>query len=122
MNGSVFDSDAEEDQSSINVSGNNVNTFSVSELDYIRDSIEHMSRFNQIEALRLLAKHADVTLNENKYGIHINLSELNNDVLNELIEFIKYINAQEKNLQEVEKQKESYKASYFTADTIKEEH
>ena len=56
------------------MSTNDVNNFSVSELNYIRDSIENMNKFNQIEVLRILNNHKDVTINENKYGIHINLS------------------------------------------------
>jgi hypothetical protein len=104
----------------VSVSTNEVNTFSVSELEYIRESIETMNKFHQIEALRILNKHKEVTLNENKYGIHINLSELHNEVLNELNEFIQYVNTQEKNLEEAEKQKESYKSTYFSTIENKE--
>ena len=64
----------------ITMSTNDVNNFSVSELNYIRDSIENMNKFNQIEVLRILNNHKDVTINENKYGIHINLSELKKDL------------------------------------------
>ena len=38
----------------ITMSTNDVNNFSVSELNYIRDSIEKMNKFNQIEVLRIL--------------------------------------------------------------------
>ena len=65
----------------VSVSTNDVNTFSVSELDYIRETIENMNKFNQIEVLRIMNKHSEVTLNENKYGIHINLSELKNEII-----------------------------------------
>lgn len=104
----------------VSVSTNEVNTFSVSELEYIRESIETMNKFHQIEALRILSKHNEVILNENKYGIHINLSELQNDVLNELNEFIQYVNTQEQNLEVVEKQKECYKSTYFSTSENKE--
>ena len=50
------------------VSTNEVNSFSISELNYIRDTIESMNKFNQIEILRIMNKHYDITLNENKYG------------------------------------------------------
>ena len=66
------------------MSTNDINNFSVSELNYIRESVENMNKFNQIEVLRLLNKHKDVTINENKYGIHINLSDLNKDLLDEI--------------------------------------
>ena len=62
------------------VSTNDINNYSVSELNYLRESIENMNKFNQVEVLRILNKHKDgVTLNENKYGIHINLSDLFSD-------------------------------------------
>jgi hypothetical protein len=68
----------------ITMSTNDINNFSVSELNYIRESIENMNKFNQVEVLRLLSKYKDVTINENKYGIHINLSELKKELLDEI--------------------------------------
>jgi hypothetical protein len=98
------------------VSTNEINNYSVSELNYLRESIENMSKFYQIEVLRILHKHKNVTLNENKYGIHINLSELKKDVLDELVVYIKYVNAQESNLNIAEQQKEDYRNTYFSKD------
>lgn len=100
----------------ITMSTNDVNNFSVSELNYIRDSIENMNKFNQIEVLRILNNHKDVTINENKYGIHINLSDLKKDLLDELNVYIKYVNTQEVTLHQIEKEKETYKNTYFTKD------
>ena len=100
-----------------NVSTNEINTYSVSELNYLSESIENMNKFNQIEVLRILTKYKNqIILNENKYGIHINLSDLQNNILDELSFYIKYVNAQESTLNEVEKQKEDYKNIYFTKD------
>jgi hypothetical protein len=100
----------------ITMSTNDVNNFSVSELNYIRDSIENMNKFNQIEVLRILNNNKDVTINENKYGIHINLSELKKDILDEISTYINYVNTQEVTLHQVEKEKEDYKNTYFTKD------
>jgi len=100
----------------ITMSTNDVNNFSVSELNYIRDAVENMNKFNQIEVLRILNNYKDVTINENKYGIHINLSDLKKDLLDELNVYIKYVNTQEVALHQVEKEKESYKNTYFTKD------
>ena len=100
----------------ISVSTNEVNHFSVSELDYIREIIEGMNKFNQIEVLRILNKYKDIILNENKYGVHINLSEVKTEVIDELNNFIQYVNAQETNLHDIEKQKENFKNIYFTKD------
>jgi hypothetical protein len=95
---------------------NEINNFSISELNYIRESIENMNKFNQIEVLRIFNNNKDVILNENKYGVHINLSELKKNVLDELMAYINYVNTQESNLNEFEKQKESFKNIYFTKD------
>jgi len=98
------------------LSTNDVNNYSVSELNYIRESIENMNKFNQIAVLKILHKHSDAILNENKYGIHINLSELKKEVLDELNIYIKYVNTQEITLNKIEKQKEEYKNTYFSKD------
>jgi hypothetical protein len=85
-------------------------------ITYIRDSIENMSKFNQIEVLKILNDNKDVTINENKYGIHINLTDLSNDVLSELINFVNYVTEQEKDFNKIEKQKEIYRNNYFVKD------
>ena len=88
-------------------------------ITYIRDSIENMSKYNQIEVLKLLNEHnknKEIMLNENKYGIHINLTDLSNDLLSKLLNFVKYVTEQEKDLIKIEKQKEIYKNNYFGKD------
>ncbi len=100
------------------LSTNDVNNFSVSELNYIRETIENMNKFNQVEVLRLLNKHNEVILNENKYGIHINLSELPAEIINELNVYIKYVSTQEQTLNSIEQQKEDYRNTYFTKDIL----
>jgi NTP pyrophosphatase (non-canonical NTP hydrolase) len=86
------------------------------ELNSVRDKLENMSKFNQIEVLRILSKYKEVTLNENKYGVHINLSELKKEIVDELQKYINYVNTQEITLNHIEKQKETFKNIYFTKD------
>jgi hypothetical protein len=100
----------------VTMSTNDNNNYSISELNYIRETIESMNKFNQIEVLRLLHKHKDITLNENKYGIHVNLSEIKKEKLDELCVYINYVNTQEISLHKIEQQKENYKNTYFTKD------
>ena len=100
----------------VSVSTNDVNSFSVSELDYIRETIESMNKFNQIEVLRILNKHSEIVLNENKYGVHINLSELPKNIIDEMTTYIKYVTTQEITLNSIEKQKEDYRNTYFSKD------
>jgi len=98
------------------VSTNEINNYSVSELNYLRECIENMNKFNQVGVLRIMCKFKDVTLNENKYGIHINLSELKKEVLDELSIYVKYVITQENTLKAVEQQKEDYRNTYFSKD------
>ena len=89
------------------------NNLDFNKLNHLRETIENMSKFNQIEILRILTAHSDVIINENKYGIHINLTELRQHIIDELEVYIKYVKAQEIELYNVEKQKEDYKNTFF---------
>jgi len=87
------------------------------QLIFLRESIENMNKFNQIEILRILKNDTTVILNENKYGVHVNLSELNNENLDQMYNYVKYVNAQQMSLDTAEKQKEAFKNTYFSKDS-----
>jgi len=87
--------------------------YDINKINYIREQIESMSKFNQVEVLRILTKNKDVIINENKYGIHVNLSDIDNSILKELIMYIKYVNTQEIYLNNAEQEKEKYKNTFF---------
>lgn len=80
----------------------------------IRDSIEKFNKFNQIEVLRILKGYSDVVLNENKNGVYINLADVNELAVQQLTDFIDYVNEQEASLDATEKQKEEFKNAYFS--------
>tara|TARA_B100000242_G_scaffold283182_1_gene245179 strand:- start:1173 stop:1445 length:273 start_codon:yes stop_codon:yes gene_type:complete len=84
------------------------------DLFQLRNSIEKMTKFNQIAVLRILNSFEDVIINENRNGIHINLSELSEEVINKLQEYANYVNTQETTLNQDEKQKEDIKNIYFS--------
>jgi Ni,Fe-hydrogenase III component G len=84
------------------------------DLETIRNTIEKMTKFNQVEVLRILNKHQDVILNENRYGIHVNMSDLKDEVLHEVVQYVQYVQAQERTLNQDEKQKEDIKNIYFS--------
>jgi len=90
--------------------------YDYNELISMRDAIESMPKFNQVEVLRILTKNSHVTINENKYGIHINLTDLSKTMVEELQIYIQYVKSQEIQLDESEKQKESFKNTYFVKD------
>lgn len=99
-----------------NDSNVNTNDVSINKLNNIRETIESMNKFNQIEVLRLLSKHKNICFNENKYGVHINLTELPSNIIDELDIYIHYVHTQEDTLHQVEQQKETFKNIYFTKD------
>jgi hypothetical protein len=98
------------------VNNTNDESFDINELNIIRDKIESMTKFNQVGVLRILQKNGTVILNENKYGIHINLTELPISVIQDLKIYINYVKTQEQNLDKIELQKEVFKNIYFTKD------
>jgi hypothetical protein len=90
--------------------------YDYNKINNIRESIETMSKFNQIEILKIITRHKEVIINENKNGIHINLSDFSDNILDELLLYINYVTQQENDLNNIEKQKETYKNTYFVKD------
>jgi len=84
----------------------------IDKLTIMKNSIENMDKTNQIEVLRLLNNY-DVVLNENKNGIYINLSELDENIIDQIDKFVIYIHNQENRLTEEETEKQCYKNIYF---------
>jgi len=85
----------------------------INKLYKMRYNIQNMNKSNQVEILRILHKY-NITINENKYGIHINMTELKSDVINALQMYIDYINKQEIELNNLEKEQENYIKTFFT--------
>ena len=85
----------------------------------LKDGIENMPVVHQIEILRILnAKQTQI--NENKNGVFVNISKLNNDLLHELYDYMTYVIKQEKQLNEIEEQKQSLTKEFFDNKTHKD--
>jgi hypothetical protein len=80
----------------------------------LKDRIETMSKYHQIEVLRILRKSSSVKINENNNGTFINLTEQTSDVIQELIKYANYVDEQQKQLNIVEREKEHLEQSFFT--------
>jgi len=93
-----------------------INEINLLELTAIRDNIEKMAKINQVEILRILQKNSKIILNENNYGVHINLTDLSNEHIIELKNYINYVNTQENNLKLLETQKDNLR-NFFTDKT-----
>lgn len=81
-------------------------------LETIKSSIEKMNKHHQIEILRILSKQL-CKLNENKSGVYVNLTYINDDVIEELQKYIEYTKEQEETLITTEYQKEEFKTALF---------
>jgi hypothetical protein len=94
----------------------NTNTYTEEALFTIKQSIEALNNNRQLEILKLLMKIKNITINENTNGTYINLTELNNDIINELNMYVNYIKSQESQLNELELEKDNVKNIYFPKD------
>tara|TARA_B100000482_G_C12612213_1_gene299564 strand:- start:3258 stop:3542 length:285 start_codon:yes stop_codon:yes gene_type:complete len=84
----------------------------VDKLKFIRDNIEKLDKNNHIDILRLLVKN-DVFINENKNGVFINLTDLSNDIINDMEKYINYVSEQKIDLDYIENQKDVLENKYF---------
>ena len=89
-------------------------------IENIKKTIESMSKFHQIEILKILSKNL-CKLNENKSGVFVNLTFLNQPVLDELKEYIDYMKEQEERLNTIEYQKTEFKNAFFIEKDNKDE-
>ena len=87
-------------------------------LDEIKEIIEHYPKKHQIEVLKLIKHNSNITINENKSGIYINLTFLSEDVIQMLIKYIEYVKDQENILTPFESQKQSFKNTFFMEKNI----
>ena len=85
----------------------------MNELLDIKKKIENMDVKNQIEILKLFKKHPEIKLNENKNGTFINITNLNVEILNEIIELIGYIENQQSILNKDEMKKSKLEEIFF---------
>jgi len=85
----------------------------------LKDGIENMPVIHQIEILRILY-NKQTQINENKNGVFINISKINDKTLQELENYMKYVIQQEEQLNEIEEQKQYLSKEYFDNKTHKD--
>jgi len=81
-------------------------------LKYLRDKIETLTVFHQIEILRILQMNK-VTFSENKNGVFVNLTYVSQDIIKKINDYIVYVDKQELQLNEVEEKKIVLSNQYF---------
>jgi hypothetical protein len=85
----------------------------VNELLYIQNSISGMDKMNHLKILQILVRH-NTELNENKYGIHVNITNCPVDTIKEIKDFIVNNEKQEEMLNSMEHIKQDVKDKYFS--------
>jgi len=80
----------------------------------LKERIEAMPKYHQIEVLRILNNHISVKTNENNNGTFINLTEQNQEVINELEKYANYVDEQQTHLNKIETEKELIEKTFFT--------
>jgi hypothetical protein len=79
----------------------------------IKDHIENMPKHYQIEIGKLLIHQHKIAYNDNQNGIFINLSNISDEVITKLKNYIKYVDLQENQINQTEQEKNKLKDMYF---------
>jgi hypothetical protein len=82
------------------------------DLHNIKERIELMPKNYQIEIGRILLDH-QISYNENQNGIFVNLSNLPNEVVTKINNYISYVNLQETQINQTEQEKDELKDKFF---------
>lgn len=78
-------------------------------LEVMKVFIEGLNKLQQVEVLRIIKGSKSVKINENRNGIYINMSFLEESTIEELDKYIQYITDQELMIDAIESQKKSIK-------------
>ena len=82
------------------------------ELFLMKKKIELLNKTRQIEILKLFLKH-NISVTENNNGSFVNMTYLNDKCLEEINQYLKYIEDQDITLNTIETVKEEIENNYF---------
>jgi len=89
----------------------------VDDLYQIQQNIANMNKLSHIQILQILIDNK-IEMNENKYGVHVNLSNCDTDTINELKKFIAINVKQHELLHNIEDKKKDVIDKYFTSQIL----
>lgn len=84
----------------------------VEKLNKLKNQIESLDKHHQVEILKILSRNL-CKLNENKSGVYVNMSFLDDKIIEEIQDYLRYMKEQEENLITTEYQKKEFMDSYF---------
>jgi len=87
----------------------------MSNLKELKERIEKMPKYHQIEILRILSECGNVCLNENNNGTFVNLTEQPEDIIVKLEHYSTYVDEQQSELACIEDEKEKLEQTFFSS-------
>lgn len=87
-------------------------------LEIMKTFIENLNKSQQIEILNIIKRNASSKINENRNGIYINMSFLEESTIVELEHHIQYIIDQESSIQAIESEKTTIKNSMIYPEDV----
>ena len=86
------------------------------ELNCLKEKIENLSKFHQKKKKKILKSESNCTLNENKNGIFVNMTQLSDNIISNMHNYLEYVSKQEEQLNDVEDKKDELSSTYFNID------
>ena len=85
------------------------------DLNAMKTKVESMTKLHQIEVLKIITSNSNVTINENKSGVYINLSYMEPIVITEIEKYLGFVEEQERLLNTAETTKQDFKNAFFNS-------
>lgn len=82
------------------------------QLKQLKDRIEALNQHHQIQILKIVTQN-NVAYTENKNGSFVNLTNMDNAIVDKIAEYLNYVDEQESQLKEVENQKTELTKQFF---------
>ena len=79
----------------------------------LKKNLENMDISNHIEILYIFIRDKNIKYSENSNGTFINLTELNDNMIDKLENFIEYINKQNTSINDIELKKKNLENIFF---------
>jgi len=88
----------------------------IESLKKIKDTVEQYNKQQQIDILKIFIDNS-VNISENSNGTFINLTEVDNEIIKQIQEYINFINIQNVKLTNIETTKKDIESSFFSKKT-----
>lgn len=87
-------------------------------IQLLKDRIERMSKYHQIEVLRILHNNGSVHKNENNNGTFINLTEQSPATISSLEVYADYVDRQQQEIDKIENEKKKIDKHFFKSGSV----